>query len=103
MRKDWRRLQFEIDGDEIVLGYAALQSRRPRREHRRRSCDWTKIADAQPIEFWSHRSRNQSGKGKGRAIGDVDAVELETVLAQVIAQRLVRLGRAGALQRGGSL
>src|SRR6202167_1258628 len=103
MRKDWRRLQFEIDGDEIVSGYAALKNRRPRREHRRRSCDWTKIADGKPIEFWSHRSRNKSGKGKGRAIGDVDAVELETVLAQVIEQRLVGLGRAETLRGGDHL
>src|ERR1700678_1493 len=98
MRKDWRRLQFEIYSHEIVIGDAAHQNRRARREHRRSSCDGTEIAYREPIEFWPHRSRNQSGKREGRTIGDVDAVEFEPVLAQMIEQWLVGLGRAEPLR-----
>src|ERR1019366_1072431 len=75
------RLQFEIDRHEIVIGGAAQQNRRPRRDDRRGSRDRTKLADCEPIKFWPHRSRNQSGKSESRTIGYVGALDLESALS----------------------
>src|SRR5208282_653271 len=78
------RLQLEIDGHEIVIGGAAQQNRRPRRDDRRGSRDRAKLADREPIKFWPHRARNQSGKSESPAIGYVGALDLESVLAQMV-------------------
>src|SRR5580704_12819953 len=100
MRKDFvtsvvaPRLQFEIDRHEIVIGYAAHQNRRPRSDYRRRPRDWMEIADREPIKFWPHRSRNQSGESESRVIRNVDALDLEPMLSQMLEQRLVCLRRA---------
>ena len=96
MRKDLTiaLLQFEIDRHEIVIGYAAHQNRRPRSDDRRRSRDRMEVANCEPIEFWPHRSRNQSGESERRAIRNVNALDLEPMLSQMIEQRLVCLRRA---------
>src|ERR1700722_3209819 len=86
--------KLEIDSHEIVIGYAAHQNRRTRRDYRRRPGDWMEVADREPIKFWSHRSRDQSGESESGVVRNVDALDLEPMLSQMFEQRLVRLGRA---------
>src|SRR5580692_12414106 len=84
MRKDSSRLQFEIDGHEIVIGYPAHQPRRPRSDYRRRPRDRMQVANREPIKFRPDRSWNQSGESESRTVRDVDAIDLEPMRSQML-------------------